>query len=366
MSTRPWIVTSHCLLPNGPAHRLVRALENQGKEVAFIGIPLLNAERSRSEKQFPRDPTPRDVIDIERHVSQREEIRSLWKLYSFAIKLKRMGITDPIVVACDPLVYLESMAVLYGINLRPQATAVWFVDWSAQRLQHYCSAVVYRALSRIAVSFSDIAASISPEAGFALQQASKYHESIVILPNLPLTFPNSPPWEERDRRILYTGGLSNQQGISLLVEAAKTLAEKGVQIDIAGDGPEREQVRNLARNMKGVRFHGIVEDHGALARLYGKARVGWALYDPSFPMNEYNDPLKIKDYLAAGMKVISSLDRTGTADSIEVIDYNSDKLVEASLRALVSSPTINPKDHIMLDNAFSALKSFIQLMERER
>jgi hypothetical protein len=64
------------------------------------------------------------------------------------------------------------------------------------------------------------------------------------------------------------------------------------------------------------------------------ARVGLAIYDPEFPMFEFNDPLKERDYLAAGLRVVSTMPRGVEDPRVQRVAYSATAIVQAVVRAL--------------------------------
>jgi hypothetical protein len=90
-----------------------------------------------------------------------------------------------------------------------------------------------------------------------------------------------------------------------------------------------------------------------------RARVGWALYDPTYPMHAYVDSLKIKDYLSAGLRVVSTLS-TSVADGVIAKSvYSVPAVVAATRRLLSGDPPTAPTEHPMLTEAAQSLRAFV-------
>ncbi len=93
---------------------------------------------------------------------------------------------------------------------------------------------------------------------------------IFTLPNA--YFGQTQPLEELERdHIFFSGRLSPEKGIDLLVRAAKNL---NISVNIAGDGPERNRLAALAEQIgaSNVKFLGFLDaDH--LNHLYQTALV---------------------------------------------------------------------------------------------
>jgi glycosyltransferase involved in cell wall biosynthesis len=360
MSVGPtWVVVTHAMLPNGPSHRLVQALLHEGHDVAFCAMPLPGVSRWRAERMLPGARTPEVLVDEPRPVPPLQELHNVVDGARFAWQVAKSGCREIVLVGCDPVSFLQATAAFRSTPVRVRASAVWFVDWSAQRLLHPMTAAAYRLVTRAALRLADVTAAISPEAAEALASVGRPRRNIVVLANQALHVGTGPTWDERSLSVAYVGGLSQHQGVDVLLGAAAVLGSDGVAVDIVGDGPASRTVSEAVAGLPGVRFHGMVGDAGGLADVLLRARVGWALYDPGFPMHDFNDPLKIKDYLAAGMRVVSTLPRSVDDGVIGVAKCSVPAVVEATRQALVQPPLFDPLVHAQLTDAKRSLRMFV-------
>lgn len=360
MSDRPtWVVATHAMLPNGAAHRLVQALLGEGYDVAFCALPLPGGSRWRSEQMLPGEQTPRILVDEQRRVPPMRELHSAVEFTRFAWQLAKSGHREVVLVGCDPVSFLEVVAAFRTAPIRVRAKAAWFVDWSAQRLQHFASAVAYRVVTRGALRLADVAAAISPQAADAITRVGCPRRPIVVLANQPLQMSSGVVWTERSRSVVYVGGLSQQQGVDVLLGAAAVLAGDDIRVDIIGDGPAKHSVETGVAGLPGVHFHGLVDDTKTLAEALLRARVGWALYEPGFPMHKYGDSLKIKDYLAAGMRIVSTLPTSIGDGVIATVPCTVPAVVAATSRALATAPSVEPSKHPLLVDSHRSLSAFL-------
>jgi glycosyltransferase involved in cell wall biosynthesis len=103
----------------------------------------------------------------------------------------------------------------------------------------------------------------------------------------------------------FTGSLKAWHGIDTLLAAFAGLDEGAVLL-IVGDGPERSRLQRLADDL-GIRertlFVGAVP-HGEVPEWLGAMDVGVAPY--AFQPVFYFSPLKIAEYLAAGLPVVAT------------------------------------------------------------
>jgi glycosyltransferase involved in cell wall biosynthesis len=354
-----WVVATHVMLPNGPGHRLVQALLGEGHDVAFCAVPLPGVSRWRAERMFPGEQAPQILVDEERHVPPMRELRSAVDLTRFAWQLARSGRREVVLVGCDPVSFLEAAVAFRSTPIRVRASAAWFVDWSAQRLQRRATAAAYRLATRGALRLADVTAAISPQAADAITRVGRPRRAIVVLANQPLRMGTGVAWSDRSRSVVYLGGLSQPQGVDVLLGAAAALAADEVAVDIIGDGPARQAVEAAVARIPGVRFHGLVGDADLLADVLLRARVGWALYDPDFPLHRYSDSLKIKDYLAMGMRIVSTLPTSVDDGVIATAQCSVAAVVDATRQALVAAPPFEPSTHPLLVDAGHSLSAFL-------
>ena len=358
-----WVVVTHADLPNGPAHRLVGALQQVGHEVGLCAMPLPGASRFRTEQMLPGAPTAVSLVDDPGPVPWRQELRSSLGFARFAWRVARGGRRDLVVVGCDPVSFLEGVAAFRIAPVRVRAATAWFVDWSAQRMRRRSTGAAYLAATRGALRMADVVAAITPAAAAALNRVGRPRHEVLVLGNQPLAVGSGPPWSARPLSVSYLGGLSDHQGVEVLLGAARVLGHEGVAVDIVGGGPAAAQVAATVPNLTNVRFHGVVDNVATLAQFLHRSRVGWALYDPQFPMHAYNDPLKIKDYLAAGMRVVSTLPTSVDDGVVTLASYSVPEVVECTRAALSWPPPLDPSEHPLLVGAKLSLNTFVAAVE---
>lgn len=363
VSERPaWVVLTHADLPNGPAHRLVAALRQAGYPVGMCAVPLPGAASFRAETLLPGSTGAAVVADA-RPVKSRQELRSAIDLARFAWSVAREGRKDLVLVGCDPVSFVEGLVAFRLAPIRVRAAAVWFVDWSAQRLERRLTGAVYLGATRVALGWADVVAAISPAAGEVLAGIGRGRHEVLVLPNQPLASGSGPAWASRPLAVGYVGGLSDHQGADILLDTARILSQRAVAMEIVGAGPAGNLVATVTATLPNVRFHGLLENVGQLAHILHRTRVGCALYDPDFAMHAYNDPLKIKDYLAAGLRVVSTLPSSVDDGAVTKAAYSTGDVVEATLRALSEPPVFDPSQHSLLTDARRSLKGFVTAVE---
>jgi UDP-glucuronate decarboxylase len=118
----------------------------------------------------------------------------------------------------------------------------------------------------------------------------------------------------KGNNVLFIGNVQKQQGVDLLVDAmsiiSKSKPKLAINVHVVGKGVYLEQLKEKVRGaglQKRFKFFGFVESDAKLDKIMRECFVGTALYDPkSAHLTKLSDPGKIKDYLAAGIPVITT------------------------------------------------------------
>lgn len=105
---------------------------------------------------------------------------------------------------------------------------------------------------------------------------------------------------------VYAGTLGEAYDIPCLAASIEVLARLGsVRLVVAGDGPERPRLEHLARaHPETLVFLGKMPPH-ELGAIYAQAQIGLCSYAPGSAVEM---PVKLFDYLAAGLGFVTSLD----------------------------------------------------------
>ncbi|MCK4178030.1 glycosyltransferase [Aciditerrimonas ferrireducens] len=265
-----------------------------------------------------------------------------------------------ILVGCDPVAFLIGNAAFKLTSSFIKKKVLWLVDFSEQRLGKHLEGFLYSRLIGEAIMIADIIAVISEFAVSALGKTYQVSKSeVMVLSNLPLSVTDSPPWALRPNRVAYVGGLSRHQGVELLVEVCERLSLKGVEIVVAGDGKERGWFERQIRGVPRVKYCGVIESTTELAGMLTGVRVGLALYDPGYAMYKYGDSLKVKDYLSAGVPVVSTLPTSRSDGVIRKVTYKSEAVTMATIALLSDGPNGEPGSHPLLADAETQLRHLL-------
>jgi glycosyltransferase involved in cell wall biosynthesis len=105
--------------------------------------------------------------------------------------------------------------------------------------------------------------------------------------------------------VIYAGGLSRIRGIGELVDAFRGISQKGAELWLVGefeDEPFRKEI--LAVLPSNAKWFGC-KTHSEVLGLYQSAKLGVLLLYPT-PSHRHSLPVKLFEYLAAGLPVVTS------------------------------------------------------------
>lgn len=126
-------------------------------------------------------------------------------------------------------------------------------------------------------------------------------ERIFIKPHFYRDPPSPIAWEQREAKVIFVGRLGEEKGVRFLLEAWRQWGEQAPQLELMGDGPQREELQRLAQGMgRRVNFSGQLPFAETQARL-ARARL---LVLPSLCFEGF--PMVIREAFALGVPVAAS------------------------------------------------------------
>lgn len=168
-----------------------------------------------------------------------------------------------------------------------------------------------------------------------LQAGGVYPDRLRHVPHFAHIGP--PPQPDVRRRVLYAGRLSYEKGVDIAIRAIGRLPD--LELDVAGDGPERASLEALAAEVAPgrVQFHGLV-DRAAIDRLLAGTLavvVASRVYE--------NQPMVVLEAYGAGVPVVGG-DLGGVPELVQhgvaglVYAPGDDAALAASLAELAADP----------------------------
>ena len=141
--------------------------------------------------------------------------------------------------------------------------------------------------------------------------------------------------------VTFVGTLKPWHGVDVLLRA-RAQAHKDWQLRIIGDGPMRAELDDLARSLGiDVDFRGAVAPNAIPQHMAGTA-IGVAPYPAmDTDSDQYFSPLKVYEYMAAGLPVVAS--RVGQlpeimGESAYLVPPSDPEALAEALDALVANP----------------------------
>jgi glycosyltransferase involved in cell wall biosynthesis len=160
---------------------------------------------------------------------------------------------------------------------------------------------------------------VSRQLGNIIEQHPNARGRVRTVPNAvnPERFRDVPPAREKNGFVIgYVGALRTTSGLNTLVEAFTTVAHESpdAQLLIVGDGPAREHLlREVGARELTSRVHFVGEvGPDAIPGWLASMDVAVAPYPPVGLF--YSSPLKIFEYMAAGLPIVAS--RIGQVEEV--------------------------------------------------
>ena len=108
---------------------------------------------------------------------------------------------------------------------------------------------------------------------------------------------------ERHKAILYAGGLTEDNGLKILLEGFVKLNRSDIELWICGEGPLEAVVREYADNQENIRFYGIIPNE----KVQIMEREAMLLISPRLSNNDftkYSFPSKTIEYMSTGIPTV--------------------------------------------------------------
>lgn len=323
------LTTVHSAVDDRILHREARTLSEAGFSVCVIG----RHTHREMIGGVTIDPLPAAATRIERLLLQ-------WKLFQQALRTPAQIYIfhDPELFCTAILLRVLGKKVVYDAheNLPMQ---ILQKGWIPKPLRYLLVPLVYaaewigaRLLSGVIVARPHILKRFS---GIPSALVRNYPTAAALRTLAPRT-----PVEGRKNVALYTGSITRTYGIRELVAAFAGLPEAELWLVGPFEDQELEQ-EILEQNLTNVKYLGRMPFEKVLT-LYTSAKVGVLLLYPS-PNNRHSLPIKLFEYMAAGLPVLRSnlpeLAPLTDGCSIAVNPYDPEQIRDAFTK-LFSRPNL--------------------------
>lgn len=283
----------------------IRVFHKECKSLARAGYDVTLVATSTEDREV-------DGVHVRNVPASKSRVerlaRTVWRVYRKALATNAdiYHFHDPELIPIGLLLRAQGKAVIYDVHEdlpRCMPYKPYLPRWAGKSLARIVETVENSA-SRF---FSGVAAATP---GIASRFCA-VNPRTVIVNNYPLmqelALLREVPWQSRDMIVAYVGAsITVPRGANEMIEAMGVVpAELGARLEIAGDAsPDLRERLSKQPGWSTVIDHGVVNRAG-VADILSRARVGLVVLHPE-PNYVASKPIKMFEYMAAGIPVISS------------------------------------------------------------
>lgn len=140
---------------------------------------------------------------------------------------------------------------------------------------------------------------------------ARMHSNTAVINNFPirdeLIAADKGEWQKREMTVAYIGGTSEERGIREMLQATALLPRSlGAHLELAGTFSSPNLLSELSATPEWncVHWHGVLNRKG-ICSLLSRVRAGLVILHPEQNFI-YSQPIKLFEYMAAGIPVIAS------------------------------------------------------------
>lgn len=274
-------------------------LENGARDLVTLSSPL--EKRSRSRTVFTHF---QDGAINRKLVIPRPNIPPLSHAIDFALPLAR--------ARSDIWIGFNPVMTAVGALSSPRATLVnWAIDFVPSRNGGTLSERAYRSIERYMMGRVDIQIENTLAAAEARSSTTGVNPPLQLLAPIGVwrsDFCEARADRHHRRSVVYFGSLDQRNGAPFLVEVIEDLlrADSHVRVEIVGDGPEAQLVKEIAASRpEQVVFHGYIEKQKEVDEILRRSVVALAPYSEKPGLfTSFADPQKLKYYAANSLPVV--------------------------------------------------------------
>jgi glycosyltransferase involved in cell wall biosynthesis len=214
----------------------------------------------------------------------------------------------------DLFIGMDCLNAICGIILRKigivDKVIFYTVDYARIRFKNKIMNNVYHLLDKICVKNSDYVWNVSKRiCNVRMQQGLVASRNFLVPNGVHIDQVNYlPPEKITKESFFYVGHLKKEKGIHSIITSMPKMIETvpSARLIVIGGGSYRRQLEDIVNNLglqNHVFFLGSMTNENILKEIV-KYGIGLAPYTSSEDYNFYCNPVKVKEYLAAGCPVI--------------------------------------------------------------
>lgn len=266
----------------------------------------------------------------------------LWWTYEFYYLVKS---DCDVIHACDIDTIIPAILAKFVRQVRLCYT---IYDFYADCLTVRTPRIIRNAvafLEKFLIRFTDVLILVD-ESRYAQIEGAKFNK-IAYIYNTPPDY--GPIQQNRGSSdpstfvLFYAGLLHSDRGLIYVIEALMVL--EGMELIIAGTGPEKEQISKFLERSEGkMQYIGLLSYNEVIKKSL-MADALFAFYDPSNPNNRYASPNKLFESMMCGKPIITN-DGTSMAEIVRqencgiVVPYGDVNAIKSAILTLKSDTAL--------------------------
>lgn len=202
-----------------------------------------------------------------------------------------------------------------------EKTVFYTADYAHQRFDNPFLNRIYHWFDRFAIKHADRVWNVSTRITKLREKQEVPKEKNFFVPNAPVfkKVKRLPFSKINQHDLVIVSHLTRSLNYPLIFKVIKKLSSKykDIRLLIIGKGPYEGELKEIVDKIKMVDkilFLGR-KSHGGVLKILSRSAIGIALYTKEQPWREFCDSLKIREYFACGLPVITT-NIPSTADDV--------------------------------------------------
>lgn len=241
------------------------------------------------------------------------------QIITFYLVLK-IGTKPGLLIGIDPLNALNGL-ILKRLGL-VQKVVFYTADYTSRRFNNSLLNSLYHKIDKLAIKNADQVWNVSSRINNLRIKQGVSKERNVFVPNSPIfeKVKRLPYSQINKHQLVIVSHLTKAINWSLIFRVVKKLSNrfKDIKLVIIGSGPYEQQLKNLVKELKiekRIIFLGQ-KTHEDCLEILAQSAIGLAVYTQAQSWTIFGDSLKIREYFACGLPVITT-SVPSTADDVE-------------------------------------------------